>query len=230
MAAPLDNRQRVIVGGIGAMTPVFLNLLAVDMHVVFTGLTLPVLAGYLVRVGVLFFLGGFTAWLYQSETEPIKLFHLGVAAPALLLAYLNGAQAGRPTAEPPLQPESVTSMLPGLFVSTAWAQQEQQAAHSYDRPPRETVAQQIQRGLIGRTAHGLWFVSLAETFPTAPAAHHAAARVPVAGESPRVYEPGGPFRTWSVVLGDWMTEEDATRLYRELRRKDLDVVVWALRN
>jgi hypothetical protein len=228
MATPIANRQRVIVGGIGAMTPVFLNLLAVDMHVVFASVTIPVLAGYVVRVAVLFFLGGFTAWLYQSETEPIKLFHLGVAAPALLLAYLNGAQAGRPVPEFAAPAENVTAALPALFVSTAWAQQETDV-RSYDRPPRETVAQQIQRGLIGRTSRGVWFVSLKDTFPHSAAAQHAALRVPTT-DAPRVYEPGGPFRAWSVVLGEWMSEEDATALYKRLRGKKLDVIVWALRN
>jgi hypothetical protein len=49
------------------------------------------LAGYGVHVVLMFTLGGLWAWLHHTEKDPRKLFQLGLVAPAMITAMMNGA-------------------------------------------------------------------------------------------------------------------------------------------
>jgi hypothetical protein len=59
-------------------------------------LTLGIYVGYLVKIVVLFALGGTLAALSDSAT-PWTLVQLGIAAPGLITSYINGAAISGPT-------------------------------------------------------------------------------------------------------------------------------------
>ena len=69
----MKTRDKILIGGLGALTPIILNLMIVDFDAVFTELTTPTLISYLIRVIVLFYLGGIIAYLHKSESDRIKL-------------------------------------------------------------------------------------------------------------------------------------------------------------
>lgn len=87
---------RVVVAGMGALTPTLLSFLTADMQVLFTGLTVFLAVGYLLRAGVLFALGGLVGYLYKDESSPLKLFQLGVATPALLTIFISSQNPVEP--------------------------------------------------------------------------------------------------------------------------------------
>jgi hypothetical protein len=93
-------------GALGGGLPILVSLLAVDLPTVFSdhSLTAGNLLGYAIRVGILVFLGGVVAMLNSDVKQPLSLVQLGIAAPALVSAYINGAPAPKAEADrhPPL--------------------------------------------------------------------------------------------------------------------------------
>jgi len=83
--------KRFLFGGVGALMPIFLTIVTLDFVALanrsdtFTPWNI---AGTLIRYSVLFGIGGFIAYLHRSESEPFKLFELGVAAPAMITALV----------------------------------------------------------------------------------------------------------------------------------------------
>jgi hypothetical protein len=91
--------QRFAIGGLGGLLPLIVSFLSFDPATVITYLdTLPpgVYVGYLIKTIVLFALGGTLAALSESAT-PWTLVQLGIAAPALITSYINGAAVSGPT-------------------------------------------------------------------------------------------------------------------------------------
>lgn len=97
---PMTGWQRFVMGGAGALAPIFVNLLVVDMHTTFevmakdprvaTWLALE----YVIKVVALFVVGGVVAYMHDDETKATKLFQFGLGAPALILAGMNGVSMG----------------------------------------------------------------------------------------------------------------------------------------
>jgi hypothetical protein len=100
-------------GALGGGLPILVSLLAVDLPTVFSdhSLTVGNLLGYAIRVGILVFLGGVVAMLNSDVKQPLSLVQLGIAAPALVSAYINGA--------PP--PKAELDRHSYLAFSSAWA-------------------------------------------------------------------------------------------------------------
>ena len=97
----MTSWTRFWIGGAGAMLPLLVTLLAVDLAPLIdnaTHLTFGTYVGAAIRYIVLFTLGGVVAALNSDEVQPIKLVQLGIAAPALVSTYVN-AQVPKP---PPL--------------------------------------------------------------------------------------------------------------------------------
>ncbi len=91
--------KRFWIGGGGALLPLLVTLLALDLGPIIDHgwhLSLGTYVGFVVRYLVLFALGGIVAVLNSDEIQPIKLMQLGIAAPALVSSYVN-AQAPKPT-------------------------------------------------------------------------------------------------------------------------------------
>ncbi|MEK6697444.1 MAG: hypothetical protein AABZ10_00175 [Nitrospirota bacterium] len=216
----MTTRKKIVLGGLGALTPVVLNLIAVDLRTVFYSLTLIAVAGYLVRVIVLFYLGGLVAYLHKAETSPIKLFELGIVAPALITSMLNASNISVPSAPPSPSQGSV-------FVPSAYAQPA--ADLKQFTLPQETPTQQFFRGFAGSTAGNVWFVISGYHEKYAAAAKQAEAiNKKAPGLGAEVYAPYGQGKLFSVVIGANLTREEADRLKKEAVKKGLpkDTVVW----
>ncbi len=110
--------RKIWIGGLGALTPIILNLLVVDIGGVLSSATLTVVIGFIVRVVLLFGVGGFVAYLHKTEHDPLKLFELGISAPALLLTLANGT-----IAKPNSQPTAFHQNEGWGLVTTVWAAQ-----------------------------------------------------------------------------------------------------------
>ncbi|MFV2055619.1 MAG: SPOR domain-containing protein [Thiohalomonadales bacterium] len=122
----MDVKERILLGSIGGITPILVTVLVIDLKLVFATYDMFDWAGFLVRSSVLMFLGALIAYLHQKETERYKIFQLGMAAPALLAAAINGYS--KPVSEPVMQKvvtERPVSLqmhrAPGFFMSSAFA-------------------------------------------------------------------------------------------------------------
>jgi hypothetical protein len=92
--------NRFWIGGGGALLPLLVTLLAVDIGPMIDNaphLTVGTYVGAAIRYLVLFTIGGVVAALNSDEVQPIKLVQLGIAAPALIATYVN-AQPPKPLA------------------------------------------------------------------------------------------------------------------------------------
>jgi hypothetical protein len=90
--------NRFWIGGGGALLPLLVTLLAVDIGPMIDNaphLTVGTYVGAAIRYLVLFTIGGIVAALNSDEVQPIKLVQLGIAAPALISTYVN-AQPPKP--------------------------------------------------------------------------------------------------------------------------------------
>ena len=85
----MPTHKKIFIGGLGALTPIIMNLLVVDFNILLVNLTTFALIGYLIRVVVLFYLGGLVSYLHKDEKSPLKVFEFGIIAPALLTALIN---------------------------------------------------------------------------------------------------------------------------------------------
>lgn len=208
----MSVRQKLVLGAIGAVTPLALNLLVVD-QLTLANLTLPALAGYSIRVLVLLGLGSLVVYLNIEESHRVRIFQLGLAAPALVTALLNGANQ-----RSLLQTQQfVTPPSAGIFVATVHAQ-EIEAPRRFVIP-EETQGEQVWRGLTGSRADRVWFV-IADRRQTQDAAENEAARInrSLKGLRAEVYEPYKGRGSWSVVIGSGLTRAEAMTL----RQKAID--------
>ena len=124
-----SNRMKWVLGGLGGLTPLIANLLILDVAVldsyitdIFNPNTLGSLslAGYCFRGILLFLIGGFwAAVLHSSEQNHLKLFQLGVVAPAIIVGFMNSAEIranrehnSESQPPPPLKLDSINSFTP----------------------------------------------------------------------------------------------------------------------
>jgi hypothetical protein len=125
----MTHMRRFWIGGGGALLPLLVTLLALDLTSIIDNAgsySVGTYVGTGLRYAVLFALGGIVATLNYDEKKPIKLVQLGIAAPALIASYVN-AQA--PAAAPPRNASvpAVVRVADFSFISSA------QAAEIVDR-------------------------------------------------------------------------------------------------
>jgi len=118
-----NSKYRFLLGGIGACLPLVLQAIALDAP---PSLTEGNVVGAGLRSVVLFFLGGFIAYLHSDEVKPIKLIQIGVAAPALATVLATGNAVKQQNTVKQVQApaaieERATSASPSFFISSAHA-------------------------------------------------------------------------------------------------------------
>jgi hypothetical protein len=210
VAPEMTVRQKMILGAVGAVTPLALNLLVVD-QLTLVNLTFLACVGYTIRLLVLVGLGSLVVYLNIDEANRMRIFQLGVAAPALVTALMNGANQ-----RALLQNQQfVTPQTASIFVATLQAQERAAPAREFTIP-KETQSEQVWRGLTGNRSDRVWFV-VAGREQTRESAAAAAARINGArkGFQADVYAPYQGKGSWSVVIGAGLTRADAM----ELRQK-----------
>ena len=91
-----------VLGGLGGLTPLVANLLILDVAILDSYIIAMFnpdpsvnleLAGYCFKGVLLFLVGGFwAAILHSDEQNNLKLFQLGVVAPAIIVGFMNSAE------------------------------------------------------------------------------------------------------------------------------------------
>ena len=222
----MTNRQKILIGGLGALTPVVMNLLVVDLSTLLLSLTLLAGLAYLIKVAVLFYLGGLVAYFHKEENSPLKLFELGIAAPALITAFLNAQRVEMP--HMPSPSAEVPSAAP-LFIGSAYAQPVSKQETKTFSLPQETTGEQLLRGFTGSISKRVWFVVAGSHLKLEDAekqVQYIAKRWP--GFKGDVYAPYGGNPYYAVVIGANLTYEEA----QDLRRRAIiggfpqDTYLW----
>jgi hypothetical protein len=221
----LSNRNRFLVGGVGGIAPVLINLFVIDLAAILVQVTSLVIISYLIRVVALFFVGGFVAYL-NKEQDPYKVFQLGIAAPALITAILNGnnVPAPRPNITALTDPHAYYIT---FFPTPAYAQSPNEDNVKHFTPPQETPSQQLKRGLFGTTQKNTWFV-IAGSHLTEEEAKREAEQIRQKGFSADVYAPYGDNQYYAVVIGAMLTLPEAQQLRTKAIEAGLrrDTYLW----
>lgn len=212
----LATQKKFAIGGLGALAPILLSLLVIDLGTLLIDLSVLALVSYLIRVTALFVVGGVIAILNKAENDPWKVFQLGIAAPALLTTAINGSNVTLPKKPAPQDTTSSQSIgsteQPSLFalVYAQTPESEQKSPKKFTLP-KETPMQQIYRGLLGSTPKNVWFV-IAGSYAKSDEAEKQVERIRAKGFSAEVYAPyrGNPYYT--VVMGAQLTRAEAEQL------------------
>lgn len=106
---PPNLWERLLIGGFGGLTPLFMNLIIIDAKVLAEGFTKLVFFGYSVRALALFALGAFWVYLHRNEGDRLTLLQLGILAPALITALINGRNVDIPQKENNQSPAATQS-------------------------------------------------------------------------------------------------------------------------
>ena len=208
----MKTRKKIIIGGLGALTPVIMNLLIVDLNVLFVKISLLAFLGYFMRVVILFYLGGLVAFLHKDENSPMKIFELGIVAPALITAMLNAGHVSIIKAPPQTAETSAASF---SFIPSVYALPPQEEEIKTFSLPKESSMQQIWRGLTSSSYKKVWFV-IVGSHPELEDARNQAQQIDQRGEDfeAEVYAPYGDNPNYSVVIGANLTYEEAGELKR----------------
>jgi SPOR domain len=209
-SAPLTAREKVLIGGLGALTPLAANLFVVDFASLQTAAFAPqALLGYLVKASLLFSLGGFIAYLHDDERKRFKLFQLGLGVPALAVALLNGRNVKIP------QTASVEG-IGTIFGHTAFAQEvTNDKGFKKFALQAPTGAQAFWQGVTGRPSETIWFV-VAGSHLKPEDAKAQASQLRSKGLAADVYLPYAENKYYAVVVGGNLTRQDAESLRRKV--------------
>jgi hypothetical protein len=203
----MTRLERFLTGGLGALVPVVLNLVVLDLRVLAESFAPSLLLGALARMAALGIVGGAVACL-QADAGRTRLLQLGLGASALLLALLNGSNVKLPVAT---SPQAYSLAVPVLEVP-AFAEEFPSPRGAEGPPPvrqfdlpRPSGIEGFLQGLTGRIPDDLWFVIAGSYAGFEDARRHALAiRHATPRFSPSIYAPFRGSRFYAVVVGEYL--------------------------
>ena len=145
-----QGHRRFLWGGLGALAPTVLSLAILDHAAVANYIsniddkTLE-LAGYGFRVLALFAIGGLWAFFHRNEVEPLKLFQLGIVAPAMITGMINASNVSEQR-----NVDSAWLDVPIALIASAHAEEQSQPPPP-PPPDQQSPVGQFVNGLFGRT-------------------------------------------------------------------------------
>jgi hypothetical protein len=224
----MKTRHKIIVGGLGALTPVIMNLLVVDYSLLFADFSCPVFTGYIIRVIALFYLGGIVAFLHKNENSAIKIFELGIIAPALITTIINASNVQIP--KNPVtdfeNPEISLQLIP-----SAYAELDPNKEIKTFSLPKETWTQQVWRGFSGSTHEKVWFV-IVGSHRNLEDAKNQVQQIDQEGKkfTAEVYKSYEGNPCYSVVIGANLTYDEAQQMRKQAVASGLpkDTYLWTL--
>lgn len=223
----MTGKQRFLIGGVGAFTPQLLNFLAVESDTTFSDLTWHVPVGYVIRVAILFYLGGMLAFFHKTEHSALKIFQLGIVAPALITGYLNARNVEAYKNEGPPGGEHHASF---SLVPPAYAQEPEKEEVKQFQQPNQSPAQQFWRGLTGSVVTRTWFVIIGSHLKLEDAQKQAEQiHQKWPDFKPEVYSPYAGSKYYPVVIGADLPYQQAEKLRQGAIAAGLpkDTYLWA---
>lgn len=212
----MPDKEKLILGGLGALIPTICNLLIIDVRNVIGQMDGLGIFGYLLRVIILFALGAFLAYVHKDESDRWKVVQLGLGVPALVVSVLNAGMVAPPKGSGGTPPMATVLSLP--FVREAAAQ----ANPSRDPKPftlkEQTAISKIWHGFTGTPRRHVWFV-IADTALTPDEAQHKASELNRRDPSlhAEVYKPYRDGEGYAVVVGRDLEWDEAQELIEKLR-------------
>jgi len=227
----MDLKQRLFIGCLGALAPILVNLYVVDFQTVLPNV-LPLEAlSYAVRLVALCLSACLVVYLNSDEARPVKLFQLGVMAPAMLTSMLNGAAIANktPSAAPPAAPAHTWLLVPEANAQPSPSPPAEAPVLDCTKQQDPSVSQQILKGLVGISPGNQWFVVVGSnpTVPEAVADADAINQKYPGKYQPRICGPTAvPNSPYRVVIGQYMTYADATKLKNDAIAAGLPSDSW----
>jgi len=234
----LDTRTRLIIGGIGGIAPIIISLLVVDLNSLINDLQTMDAIGLAVRCTVLIFIGALIGYLHQDESEPFKVFQLGIAAPALLTTAINGYGVIGPNAtlkEMKAENTQQNNNWSVPFIASAYAAEVKTNTYKYInsnafQESKISNIKRFMRGLIGKkiTSKGDdWFV-IVGSHTNPEKAKRQVARLDKKNFLVKVFQPANGSRHYAVVIGSNLSESEAVSLRKKAVQKGLpkDIYLW----
>jgi len=220
----LSNFERFLIGGVGGLAPVLMFLINVDFEKYFTDASTLKMIGYIFRAITLFLLGGFIAYLHDTERKKMTLFLIGLSAPSLVAGYITTAQ------QPPSQTESATPAKKNenhagslSFFSVAYADDnpmEESKPLKKFTLPQQSPSSQFLEGFVGIAPKNVWFVIVGSYLNLDNAKKQAISiNTQFKKYHAEVYAPYGENPYYAVVIGDHLTQVEA-KVFRDDAIKD----------
>jgi hypothetical protein len=203
----VTNRERFLIGGIGGLMPVLMFLATGDFARFFTNSFVLTAVGYCVRAIILFFVGGFVVCLYRDEKHRMKIFHLGLGAPAMIAGFLATQPNSIPTARAHMT-------LNGNFIAVVQAQvsPNRDELKRFTLPVPSPTAQFLE-GLVGIQPKNVWFV-ISGSYLSFDNAKESAKKINDSHPDfhADVYAPYQDNPNYAVVIGANLTQSQAKAL------------------
>ncbi|VAW59864.1 hypothetical protein MNBD_GAMMA11-1924 [hydrothermal vent metagenome] len=236
-ALPISTHTRLIIGGIGGIAPIIISLLVVDIRSLINELQMMDAIGLAVRCSVLVFIGALVGYLHQDESEPFKVFQLGIAAPALLTTAINGygiAGAGgsafkeiRTTYN---EPNWSFQLISNAHAVTTKTDKIRYLNSSAFQEPKASNIERFLRGLIGKKINSRdddWFV-IAGSHTNANKAKRQVSRLSNKKYRAKIYQPTSGSRHFAVAIGANLSMKEAQALREKAIKNGLpkDTYLW----
>jgi len=235
----LSTSTRLIIGGIGGIAPIIISLLVVDLNTLINDLRMMDAIGLAVRVSILVFIGGLVGYLHQDETEPFKVFQLGIAAPAMLTTAINGYGVVGSSTATYKEIHAVNH-----YQNNNWSLNIISSAHASDQISRNVKyinsnafqeqkvsnTERFLRGLIGKRVSNKgddWFV-IAGSHTSEKKAKQQIAKLNKKNFIAKIFQPADGSKHFAVVIGSNLRIADANALRNQAIRKGLpkDTYLW----
>jgi hypothetical protein len=211
----MNSKARFLLGGIGGLAPIILFLINLDFERYVVDATTWKTIGYVIRAALLFLLGGFVAYLHETEKKRITLFLVGVSAPSLIAGYLSTATPNIPSgthqSSPPTTEQSQLFSVPTANAQPTPPPQTDEIKR-FTLPPQSATSQFLE-GLLGRTPKNVWFVIVGSRLDLTEARKLAAEfNAKYRSYKADVYAPYADNPHYAIVIGAHLTQSEAKAL------------------
>lgn len=229
--ANLRIEHKMMLGTLGALTPSLLSLYTTDWAKLIDGnnLTIAYMFGYTVRVLILSLYGALIAYFHKTENNPVKLFQLGVAIPALITILLGMSTNGQKINPMPADgiEEANTSLLQVLTI------QNLEKLRVQDSPPmaaqeftlnQRNIFELFWHGFLGAdvedrnftliTGNQTDWVSVLQQYKQLQSEHP--------DLSPQIFHSYRQLGKYMLVLGHHLSYREAIELNRKAEEKGIE--------
>ena len=147
----MRTRDKVLLGGVGALMPTIAVFLASEGATIDSFDEPASFIGYGLRVVLLFLIGSLWVWLHKTEHDPAKVFPLGVVAPAMITGVIQAENISGParTVEVASPTPVVVALASAAYLADGPVLR-LPAAQTRPGSPKPTTFRCIVKGFLGR--------------------------------------------------------------------------------